>query len=87
MDTLSLDALREQLYNENHRYIRFIAENMLNDKSLAGAVVDLTFITAFHCIRDLQNDPSPGAWLKNTAMTIITRCNKNLPMEEVTPDE
>jgi len=74
MDKPPRNDFHKQLYDKNHRRIRYIAENALLDKSLVNAVVELTFITALHCLR--ETDPNPGAWLKNTAITIIKRCNK-----------
>ena len=76
-DTTGSDnPFQEQLYQENYRYIRHIAESRLNDKSLADEVIDLTFITALHRIDDLQTDPKPRTWLFRTVLEIIDKCNE-----------
>jgi len=86
MDKLSPEAFHRQLFDENYQYIRDLAELKLDNKNLAEAVADATFIKALHQINELQADHSPGAWLTNTALETIEWCNtlKELPME-VTP--
>jgi hypothetical protein len=73
----NLNTFREQLFKEHYPRIRYIAENTLLDKSLADAVIEMTVLDAFHRISELQTAPCPGTWLKNTAMMMIKRCNKN----------
>ena len=77
MDKTSLDAFRKQFFIEHYPRIRYIVENTLLDKSLADAVIEMTVMDAFRKIGDLQAAPCPGTYFKNTAMMMITRCNKS----------
>ena len=72
-----LNAFRKQFFMEHYPRISYIAENTLLDKSLVDAVIEMTVADAFHRIGDLQTAPCPGTYFKNTAMMIITRCNRS----------
>jgi hypothetical protein len=77
MGNPSPDAFREQFFMKHYPRIRYIVENTLLDKSLADAIIEMTVIDSFHRIEELQAAACPGAWLKNTAMMMVKRCNRN----------